>query len=85
MNEQNNVNVNVNSTLDEQSSLNDGVSLQSRDAVIWALCELLDGENKWRSIQESTGATQAKCKRILAIRDAVQDEWINSIMKIPIV
>lgn len=67
----------ANSAADAQSLLNVGLGLQSREAVIWALCELLDGEHKWWRIQEQIGATQQKCEHILAVRDAVHDEWMK--------
>jgi len=65
------------------ANLSVGLGIPSREQLVWALCEVLDGTWTWYDLQADTGLPQGECETLLAIRNAVKQQWVDSGMKMP--
>ena len=64
------------------SELNAGLGIPTREQLIWALCEVMDGMS-WYDLKADTGLSQGECEKLLEIRNSVHQQWVDSGMKMP--
>ena len=74
--------LNVNKAAGAPSELNVGLGIPTREQLIWALCEVMDGMS-WYDLKADTGLSQGECEKLLEIHNSVHQQWVNSGMKMP--
>jgi len=74
--------LNVNKAAGAPSALNVGLGIPTREQLIWALCEVMDGMS-WYDLKADTGLSQGECEKLLEIRNSVHQQWVGSGMKMP--